>query len=267
MSGLSHHSVTGAANAISGQLAGPHPSAASHEPLPGFETPWKRNNIDKKKQEFANTNTIQHLGRPGQECGFCHTKKKPDDTISLVLELKNEEICVQACQGDLAFRNGNAFSGQPAGQPAATDSKTVISIAPPVFDGENYHIWAARMEAYLEANDLWKPVEEDYELPHLADNPTMAQLREFEMQRMKESETIKVYSDRLLGIANKVKLLGTDFPDSRIVQKILFTLPEKFEVTISSLENSKDLSNITLTELLNALKAQEQRRLMREEGS
>ena len=32
------------------------------------------------------------------------------------------------------------------------------------------------------------------------------------------------------------------------------------------MENSKDLSNITLAKLLNALQAQEQRRLMRQEG-
>ncbi|KAM7489733.1 hypothetical protein LguiB_027217 [Lonicera macranthoides] len=92
-------------------------------------------------------------------------------------------------------------------------------------------------------------------------------IREFEMQKMKESETVKEYSDRLLGIVNKVRLLGTDFSDSRIVQKVLVTVPEKFEATISSLENSKDLSSITLAELLNALQAQEQRRLMRQEGS
>ena len=83
---------------------------------------------------------------------------------------------------------------------------------------------------------------------------------------MKESETIREYSDRLLSIVNKVRLLGTEFPDTRIVQKILVTIPERFESTISSLENSKDLSNITLAELLYALQAQEQRRLMREEG-
>ena len=88
-------------------------------------------------------------------------------------------------------------------------------------------------------------------------------IREFEMQKMKESETIKEYSDKLLGIVNKVRLLGTDFSDSTIVQKILGLIPEKFEATISSLENSKDLS---LSELLNALQAQEQRRLMRQEG-
>ena len=91
-------------------------------------------------------------------------------------------------------------------------------------------------------------------------------IRDFEMQRMKESKTIKDYSDRLLDIVNKVRLLGIDFSDSKIVQKILVTIPEKFDATISSLENSKDVSSITLVELLNALQAQEQRRFMRQEG-
>jgi hypothetical protein len=90
-------------------------------------------------------------------------------------------------------------------------------------------------------------------------------IREFELQKMKESETIKEYSNKLLSIVNNIKLLGTDFSNSRIVQKILVTILEKFETTISSLENSKDLSSITLAELLNALQAQEQRRLMRQE--
>jgi len=91
-------------------------------------------------------------------------------------------------------------------------------------------------------------------------------IREFEMQRMKESETIKDYFDRL-DIINKVRLLGTDFSNSRIIQKILVTVLQKFEATISSIENSKNVSSITLAELLNALQAQEHRRLMRQIGS
>ncbi|KAF2286048.1 hypothetical protein GH714_009932 [Hevea brasiliensis] len=83
---------------------------------------------------------------------------------------------------------------------------------------------------------------------------------------MKESETIKEYASKLLSIVNKVRLLGSEFSDSRIVQKILVTIPERFEATISSLENAKDLSRISLAELLNALQAQEQRRIMRDEG-
>lgn len=84
---------------------------------------------------------------------------------------------------------------------------------------------------------------------------------------MKELVAIQEYSDRLYDIVNNVRILGADFSYSRIVQKILVTIPEKVEATISSLENSKDLSSIILVEFLNALQAQEQRRLMRQEGS
>jgi len=44
-------------------------------------------------------------------------------------------------------------------------------------------------------------------------------VREFKLQRMKEFETIKDFSGRLFDIANKVRLLGTEFANSRIVQK------------------------------------------------
>jgi len=43
------------------------------------------------------------------------------------------------------------------------------------------------------------------------------------------------------------------------------TVPENFEVGIISLENTKDLSKFSLTELINALQAQEQRRVIRDE--
>ncbi|XP_047251582.1 uncharacterized protein LOC124886699 [Capsicum annuum] len=200
-------------------------------------------------------------------------------------------------------------------------------ITPSVFDGENYHLWAVRMETYLEASDLWEAVQEDYDVVLLPDNPTVAQIknqkekktrkskvkvtlfasvspiifmrimtlkspkeiwdylkeeytederirgmkvlnliREFELQKMKESETVKEYSDRLLDIVNKVRLFGTKFKDSRIVEKILVTVPERYEVSITTLKNTKDLSKITLAELLNTLQAQEQRRLIRQDG-
>ncbi|XP_014515297.1 uncharacterized protein LOC106773120 [Vigna radiata var. radiata] len=42
-------------------------------------------------------------------------------------------------------------------------------------------------------------------------------------------------------------------------------MPERYEASIASLENTKNLSKITLAEVLHALEAQEQRRLMRED--
>ncbi|XP_017617733.1 kinesin-like protein KIN-7K, chloroplastic [Gossypium arboreum] len=92
-------------------------------------------------------------------------------------------------------------------------------------------------------------------------------IRELERLQMKESESIKEYSDKLIDIANKVRVLGADLSDSRLVQKILVSVPEKYEATIASFENTKDLTQLRVVELIIALQAQEQRRLMRQEGS
>lgn len=40
------------------------------------------------------------------------------------------------------------------------------------------------------------------------------------------SKPIKDYSDRLVVIVNKMRLLDTKFKDSRIAEKILVTVPE-----------------------------------------
>ncbi|XP_052485716.1 uncharacterized protein LOC128040605 [Gossypium raimondii] len=53
--------------------------------------------------------------------------------------------------------------------------------------------------------------------------------REFENLKMKESETIKQYSDRIMATVNNIRLLGEDFSDSRVVEKVITTLPEREE--------------------------------------
>ena len=69
------------------------------------------------------------------------------------------------------------------------DSETpYIALAPPMFNGENYHIWAARMEAHLEANDLWEVVEEGYKVPPLPTNPTMAQIMNNKEKKARKSK-------------------------------------------------------------------------------
>ena len=88
-------------------------------------------------------------------------------------------------------------------------------------------------------------------------------VREIEGLQMKESETIKEYSTKLVNIENKARMLGTNLSDNRLVQKILVSLPERYEATIASLENTKNLSQIKLVELVSALQAPEQRRSMR----
>ncbi|KAL3754481.1 hypothetical protein ACJRO7_001680 [Eucalyptus globulus] len=116
------------------------------------------------------------------------------------------------------------------------------------------------------AKAIWDFLKDEYEGDEkIRGMKVLNLLREFERQQMKDSKSVKEYSDRLVAIAKKIRVLGTDLKDERLVQKILVSLPEKFEATITSLENTIDLADIKLAELLNALQAQEHRRLMRRE--
>jgi len=71
-------------------------------------------------------------------------------------------------------------------------------------------------------------------------------IREFELQKI-EFKTIKEYSNRLFSIVNKVRLHGTKFTNSRIVEKILEMMPTRYEASIITLENMKAMSKTTLT--------------------
>ena len=115
------------------------------------------------------------------------------------------------------------------------------------------------------AKDVWNYLKKEYARDErIRGMQSLNLIREFELQRIKESKTIKEYSNKLLGIVNKVRLLGKSLTDSTIVEKILVTISKKYKASIPTFENTKDLSKITLVERLNALQVQEQRRLMRQ---
>ena len=63
------------------------------------------------------------------------------------------------------------------------------SIPPPIFDGMNYHIWAIKMEAYLEANDLWEVVESEYVVLELSENPTISQIKIHQEKKLRKSKS------------------------------------------------------------------------------
>ncbi|WRX21026.1 hypothetical protein QQP08_013513 [Theobroma cacao] len=80
---------------------------------------------------------------------------------------------------------------------------------------------------------------------------------------MRNDEGIQAYSDRVLRIVNELRFLGEVVTKGEIVAKFLISLRERFEEKITSLEDSKDLTKLTVNELINNLLALEQRRAMR----
>ena len=77
--------------------------------------------------------------------------------------------------------------------------------------------------------------------------------RQFEWLKIKGSDTIKDFFSHILKLLNQVRLLGEEFQESRIVEKVLVSSPKKFKHKICSLEDSKDFSEMSFQELVNAL--------------
>ncbi|RVW48912.1 hypothetical protein CK203_091191 [Vitis vinifera] len=163
----------------------------------------------------------------------------------------------------------------------------------PVFNGEHYHIWAVKMRFYLRSQGLWNVVMSEADPPPLGANPTVAQMKAYEEEKlkkdkaitclhsgladhiftkimnletpklMKDDESVKDYSGRLMDVVNQIQLLGEAFTDQKVVEKIMVSVPQKFEAKISAIEESCDLQTLIIVELTSKLHAQEQRVLMR----
>nr|KYP40104.1 hypothetical protein KK1_038559 [Cajanus cajan] len=77
--------------------------------------------------------------------------------------------------------------------------------------------------------------------------------REFELLTMKDAETIDQYLERTLSTVNKMKSNGEVMDSSTVVSKILRSLTPKFNYVVCSIEESNDLSKLSLDELHGSL--------------
>ena len=81
--------------------------------------------------------------------------------------------------------------------------------------------------------------------------------REFELMKMKDDESIKDYSGRLMDVVNQIRLLGEAFTNQKVVENIMVSVPQNFEAKIFAIEESCDLQTLTIVELTSKLHAQE----------
>ena len=84
---------------------------------------------------------------------------------------------------------------------------------------------------------------------------------------MKDSETAKEYCSKLIEVVNQMRAYGEAITDERIVQKILISLTEKYDSIVAAIEESRDLSTLSVTELMGSLQAHEQRLDRRNEAT
>ncbi|KAJ0566009.1 putative RNA-directed DNA polymerase [Helianthus annuus] len=85
--------------------------------------------------------------------------------------------------------------------------------------------------------------------------------RSFEVLEMKTGECVIDYLGRVMVIANEMRACGDDMTDVKIVEKVLRTLTENFNYIVCTIEETKNLDELSVDELQSSLLCHEQKLL------
>jgi hypothetical protein len=109
------------------------------------------------------------------------------------------------------------------------------------------------------AKAMWDKLISSYEENEKVKDVKLQTYRlKFEL-KMNEDEKISNYFLRVEELVNAMKGLGEKFDESLLVQKILRSLPDKFNSKVSAIEELSDLKTMSIDQLLGTLTAYEMR--------
>ena len=104
------------------------------------------------------------------------------------------------------------------------------------------------------AKEVWQILETMYEgTKKVKDTKLQMLITWFEELRMSEDESFDSFYSKLNEVVISKFNLGEKTEDSKVVQKILRSLPESFRVKVTVIEESKDLDEIKVQELIGSL--------------
>ncbi|KAH7528047.1 hypothetical protein FEM48_Zijuj05G0030300 [Ziziphus jujuba var. spinosa] len=108
------------------------------------------------------------------------------------------------------------------------------------------------------SKQAWEMIQSAYKGEEKVKKVRLQSLRaEFEKLEMKESESISDYFNKVTSIVNQMASNGEILEDQKVVEKVLRSLPEKFDFVVVAVEESKDLSTVSIEELFGILKSHE----------
>ena len=110
------------------------------------------------------------------------------------------------------------------------------------------------------AKEAWTILETTYEGTKVVKTMKLQRLTSsFEEIRMEEDETFDAFYAKLKDIVNSAFNVGEFIAESKIVRKILRSLPERFHNRITVIEEVKDINQIPSIELVGNLQTYEMR--------
>ncbi|XP_038689952.1 uncharacterized protein LOC119988827 [Tripterygium wilfordii] len=123
-----------------------------------------------------------------------------------------------------------------------------------------------RIVGVKSAKEAWDRLRDEFQGSERVRQQRLLTLkREFEMLKMKESDSVKSYSTKLIELVNQMRLYGEEVQDHKVLEKIMINLPERFKSKVFAIEESCDLKKLTISELCSKLQAHEQRSNFRQE--
>ena len=115
---------------------------------------------------------------------------------------------------------------------------------------EEFH----RISHITVAKEAWEILETTYEgTKKVKDTKLQMLTTHFEELKMSEDESFDSFYSKLNEVVVGKFNLGEKMDDSKIVRKILRSLPESFRAKVTAIEESKDLDDIKVQELVGSL--------------
>ncbi|XP_031091039.1 uncharacterized protein LOC115996034 [Ipomoea triloba] len=108
------------------------------------------------------------------------------------------------------------------------------------------------------AKDAWEILEKLYEGDSSVKQTKMQQvLTRFEELRMKDEETIVEFNARVQELKNEAAVLGEPFSSDKLVRKILRSLPVRFRMKVTAIQESVGWETKSVAELMSNLRTYE----------
>ncbi|CAM8999859.1 unnamed protein product [Rhodiola kirilowii] len=158
----------------------------------------------------------------------------------------------------------NNLTGEPVLKPEALwteeDDKASMGNSKAmnaIFSGVDENVMKLIINCEVE-KEAWDILQTAYEGTDKVRNSRMQIVTtKFEEMKMKESETISEYNTRVLELSNEATALGKPIDEERMAIKVLRSLPPRFAMKVTTIEEMHDISKLKLDELMGSLRTYE----------
>ncbi|KAG6470996.1 hypothetical protein ZIOFF_072087 [Zingiber officinale] len=117
-----------------------------------------------------------------------------------------------------------------------------------IHQGVDYSIFGLIANAKT-AKEAWDTLKLSYKGVDRAQKSKLQSLRRlYDRCEMSSTETVEHYFSRLTDLVNKMRLYGDKIGDDAVVEKILRTIPLKYDHVVASIQESHDIEQLSMIE-------------------